>query len=71
MRIETKYNVNEKLWYMKCGEVFHGIIQWIQISVCNTHEEITYHFWDEAQRQEDELFKNKQELLDNLKNKKL
>ncbi|MBO5855001.1 MAG: hypothetical protein J6Q61_09725 [Bacteroidales bacterium] len=67
MKIETKYNIGDEVWFKGYEEIFNDKITNIRIDVdimCNTN--IMYILWDDTIKYEHQLFRTKQELLDSL-----
>lgn len=70
MKIETKYNIGDEVWFRSFGFIKSSIIYCISISIFNDGDiHRTYHLSSEGcffDKIESELFKTKQELLDRL-----
>ena len=75
MTIETKYNIGDRVFFLYKGKVRSGIISsFIVISsyknrkVETLNTSITYIIDHEYERDEEELFLSKEELINNLEN---
>lgn len=67
MTIETKYNIGDEVWYSLKGNVYHEIIDHIEIDVGKsgvTH--IYYNSEGKFPHREDKLYPTKEELLKSL-----
>lgn len=72
MKIETKYDIGQEVWVMDNNQVYQGVITNITVSVCNKAK-TTYTVrvknmsgsWT-IDRNEEQLFESKEELLKSL-----
>lgn len=67
MTIETKYKIGDEVWYSLKGNVYHEIIDHIEIDVGKKGEtHIYYNSEGNFPHKEDRLFPTKEELLKSL-----
>lgn len=67
MTIETKYNIDNEVWYKGFKEICHDGISNIRIDVdCLGEIHIEYELWNAATKEEYQLFPTKEELLKSL-----
>lgn len=69
MTIETKYNYNDKVFFLNNNKVVEGIIKKISILTDNTIEvryRVSYDSYKFKSLKEEQVFNTKQELLDSL-----
>lgn len=69
MKIETKFNIGDKVWYDCAGEADKCVIASITVEVFNGEANVYYAIEKCLSRtdiHEDLLFRTKQELLDSL-----
>ena len=72
MTIETKFNIGDEAWFMHFGEIKKGMISHIDVYV--KQYSVKPYYWiiiepsDKAilKFEDEELYRNKQELLDSL-----
>jgi hypothetical protein len=64
MKIDTKYNIGDEVWYKGFKEIFHDRISNIRIDVdCLREIQIYYELWGNATKYECQLFPSQEELL--------
>lgn len=67
MKIETKYDIGQEVWFKNCKEIFHDNIAQIEINIdCLGEIHIYYALWCYSMKEEHQLFPNKEELLKSL-----
>lgn len=67
MKIETKYNIGDEVWFKGYKEIFSDKIYNIRITIdCLGEIEVLYELWNDAVKSERNLYRTKQELLDSL-----
>jgi hypothetical protein len=67
MTIETKYNIDDEVWYKVFKEIHYDRISNIRIDVdCLGEIQIDYELWNDLTKEECELFPTKEELLRSL-----
>lgn len=67
MKIETKYNIDDEVWYTSLKGIGHDRISNIRIDIdCVGGIYIHYELWNDVIKEEDELFPTKEELLKSL-----
>jgi hypothetical protein len=67
MTIETKYNVDDEVWYKGTEEIVRDCIVNIKIEIdILQNQTIIYELWDGGICNENELFPTKEELLKSL-----
>lgn len=67
MKIETKYDIGQEVWYKGYSEIFHDKIYQIKVNIdCLGEIHIYYELWDDVIKEEHKLFPTKEELLKSL-----
>lgn len=67
MKIETKYDIGQEVWFKNCKEIFHDNIAQIEINIdCLGAIHIYYDLWGDVTKEEQSLFPTKEELLKSL-----
>lgn len=67
MTIETNYNIEDEVWYKGFKGIGHDRISHIRIDIdCVGGIFIYYELWNDAIKEEHELFPTKEELLKSL-----
>lgn len=67
MTIETKYNIDDEVWYKGFKDIFYDKISNIRIEVdCLGEIHIDYELWNDVTKNESEIFPTKEELLQSL-----
>lgn len=67
MTIETKYKIDDEVWFKGYSEIFQDKICQIKVNIdCLGETHIYYELWGDVIKEEHQLFSTKQELLDSL-----
>ena len=67
MIIETKYNIDDEVWYKGFKDIFYDKISNIRIEVdCLGEIHIDYELWNDVKKNESEISPTKEELLKSL-----
>ena len=67
MKIKTKYNIDDEVWYKGAKKIFHDKISNIRIEVdCFGEIFIYYELWNDVIKHEYQLFPTKEELFKSL-----
>lgn len=67
MTIETKYNIDEEVWYKDSEEISHDKISNIHAEIdCLGEKHVIYELWNDVKREECELSSTKEDLLKSL-----
>lgn len=67
MKIETKYDIGQEVWFMGYSEIFKDKICQIKVNIdCLGAIHIYYDLWDDVTKEEQSLFPTKEELLKSL-----
>lgn len=67
MTIETKYNIDDEVWYKGFKDISYDKISNIRIEVdCLGEIHIDYELWNDVTKNESEIFPTKEELLKSL-----
>lgn len=67
MKIETKYNIGQEVWYNGYSEIFKDKICQIKVNIdCFGEIHIYYELWGDVIKDEHQLFPTKEELLKSL-----
>ena len=67
MKIETKYDIGQEVWYKGYEEIFQDKICQIKVNIdCLGEIHIDYELWGDVIKEEHELFPTKEELLKSL-----
>lgn len=67
MKIETKFNIGDEVWYKDYSEIFQDKISQIKVNIdCFGTIYIYYDLWGDVTKEEHQLFSTKEELLKSL-----
>lgn len=67
MKIETKFNIGQEVWFKGYKEIFNDKIYQIHIKINPEGEtQINYELWNDVIKDESKLFPTKEELIASL-----
>ena len=67
MKIETRYDIGQEVWFMGYSEIFKDKICQIKVNIdCLEAIHIYYDLWGDVTKEEQSLFPTKEELLKSL-----